>query len=178
MISFISSVIKSNYKLIIFGVLFGLVPYLQYQGILTRQSDKTSSPSIADLDKAHEYVMDHHIRKREGRADKYMYDYQGFNHPEYMDFNYHNQLPFDENNKDKEAELQEQFGQQKEEPEIIITKKELEEYNGEPESKGLYLSIMGMIYDVSKGVQHYGPGGGYNFFAGMYYYRFLKSRSI
>jgi len=28
------------------------------------------------------------------------------------------------------------------------------------------LSILGEVFDVSKGVQHYGPGKGYNFFTG------------
>ncbi|CAB1353067.1 unnamed protein product, partial [Coregonus sp. 'balchen'] len=34
-------------------------------------------------------------------------------------------------------------------------------YSGEEDSKGLY-----HVFDVEKGMKHYGPGGGYNLFAG------------
>lgn len=34
------------------------------------------------------------------------------------------------------------------------------------QNKQLYLSILGSVYDVSKGLKHYGPGGTYNFFVG------------
>lgn len=110
--------------------------------------------------------LEHRARKRELRSDKYMHDYQDFEHPDYFDQNYHNQFPIDdENNKIDIEELEEKFGK-KEEPEKIFTIYDLADYNGEPDSKGLYLSIMGSVYDVSNGVQHYGPGGSYNFFAG------------
>lgn len=48
----------------------------------------------------------------------------------------------------------------------LFTKDELAKYNGDENSLGLYLSIMGSVYDVKKGVKHYGEGGSYNFFAG------------
>lgn len=48
----------------------------------------------------------------------------------------------------------------------IFTSSELQEYNGEENSKGLYLAILGDVYDVEKGVRHYGPGGPYHVFAG------------
>ena len=51
----------------------------------------------------------------------------------------------------------------------IFTKAELAQYDGSPGSKGLYLAILGKVYDVSKGARHYGPGGGYSFFAGIFF---------
>jgi predicted heme/steroid binding protein len=39
-------------------------------------------------------------------------------------------------------------------------------FDGSPGSPGLYLAFLGVVYDVSKGAKHYGPGGGYSFFAG------------
>jgi len=41
-----------------------------------------------------------------------------------------------------------------------------ENYRGIDGSKGLYLAFLGTVYDVSSGRDHYGPGGGYHFFAG------------
>lgn len=50
----------------------------------------------------------------------------------------------------------------------LFTKEELwKHYRGGDGSKGLHIAIMGRVYDVKKGVKHYGPGGGYSFFAGM-----------
>lgn len=51
----------------------------------------------------------------------------------------------------------------------LFTKDELSKYNGEENSLGLYLSIMGTVYDVEKGVKHYGVGGSYHFFTGKFY---------
>lgn len=48
----------------------------------------------------------------------------------------------------------------------LFTKDELWKYNGEENSLGLYLAIMGAVYDVQKGDRHYGVGGSYHFFAG------------
>ena len=48
----------------------------------------------------------------------------------------------------------------------IFSKAELAEYNGEEGSPGLYLAILGEVFDVSKGARHYGPKGGYHFFTG------------
>ncbi|XP_026854233.2 neuferricin [Electrophorus electricus] len=39
-------------------------------------------------------------------------------------------------------------------------------YNGNRSSKGLYLAILGQVFDVEKGRKHYGPDGGYRFFSG------------
>lgn len=50
----------------------------------------------------------------------------------------------------------------------LFTKDELSRYNGDENSLGLYLSIMGSVYDVEKGVKHYGIGGSYHFFAGKF----------
>jgi len=48
----------------------------------------------------------------------------------------------------------------------VFTKSELALYDGSEGSPGLYLAMMGVVYDVSKGKEYYGPGGGYSFFAG------------
>lgn len=50
--------------------------------------------------------------------------------------------------------------------ERLFTVEELKQYDGQPGSKGLYLAILGLVYNVKKGKKHYGPGGGYEFFAG------------
>lgn len=50
--------------------------------------------------------------------------------------------------------------------ERILTEEQLKKYDGKAGSKGLYLALMGQIFNVKKGKQHYGPGGGYEFFAG------------
>lgn len=52
----------------------------------------------------------------------------------------------------------------------IFTLKELSKYDGSKGSSGLYLALLGRVYDVSKGGKHYGPNGGYHFFAGKCIY--------
>ena len=49
----------------------------------------------------------------------------------------------------------------------LLSKEELALYHGGEGSKGLYIAILGRVYDVETGRKHYGPGGGYSFFAGM-----------
>ena len=49
---------------------------------------------------------------------------------------------------------------------ILYTKDELAEYDGGSDSPGLYLGILGRVYDVSAGKKHYGENGGYSFFRG------------
>lgn len=48
----------------------------------------------------------------------------------------------------------------------LFTNEDLAKYNGGENSLGLYLGIMGSVYDVQKGAKHYGVGGGYHFFSG------------
>ena len=43
---------------------------------------------------------------------------------------------------------------------------ELSRYDGSEGSPGLYLALLGQVFDVSKSPKFYGPGGGYGFFAG------------
>ena len=50
--------------------------------------------------------------------------------------------------------------------ERVLTKAELKEYDGSVDGKGPYLAVLGQVFDVSKGKDHYGPGGGYSFFSG------------
>lgn len=47
----------------------------------------------------------------------------------------------------------------------LFTKEELTQFDG-IHNKDLYLSILGSVYDVSKGLKHYGPDGTYNYFVG------------
>jgi len=47
----------------------------------------------------------------------------------------------------------------------LISKEELKLFNGIAKPS-LYLSILGDVYDVTKGSKHYGPGQAYNFFVG------------
>lgn len=51
--------------------------------------------------------------------------------------------------------------------EKVFTNKELSKFDGSKGSSGLYLALLGRVYDVEKGRKHYGPGGGYHFFAGI-----------
>lgn len=48
----------------------------------------------------------------------------------------------------------------------LLTVTELSKYTGLDGSPGMYLSILGKVYDVIEGAQHYGPGSSYNFFVG------------
>ncbi|XP_017472167.1 PREDICTED: neuferricin homolog [Rhagoletis zephyria] len=49
--------------------------------------------------------------------------------------------------------------------EQLFTRDELAKFNGE-NGTPIYLAIIGTVFDVSKGIKHYGPGCSYNFFAG------------
>ncbi|KAE8288001.1 Neuferricin Cytochrome b5 domain-containing protein 2 Precursor [Larimichthys crocea] len=48
----------------------------------------------------------------------------------------------------------------------LLSSRELSLYDGEEGSRGLYLAILGQVFDVNKGHKHYGPGGAYHFMAG------------
>ena len=48
----------------------------------------------------------------------------------------------------------------------IFTKEELSCYKGDEDSRGLYLAVLGQVYDVANGKRHYGPGCSYHFFTG------------
>ncbi|XP_040192647.1 neuferricin [Rana temporaria] len=47
----------------------------------------------------------------------------------------------------------------------LMSKEELSSYDGRAASPGLYLAVLGQVFDVYKGSKHYGPGGSYSFFA-------------
>ncbi|KAF7655074.1 hypothetical protein LDENG_00061500 [Lucifuga dentata] len=51
-------------------------------------------------------------------------------------------------------------------PVRLLSQNELSLYNGEEGSKGLYLAILGQVFDVQKGHKLYGPGGAYHSMAG------------
>uniref|UniRef100_A0AC35TPA8 Cytochrome b5 heme-binding domain-containing protein n=1 Tax=Rhabditophanes sp. KR3021 TaxID=114890 RepID=A0AC35TPA8_9BILA len=48
----------------------------------------------------------------------------------------------------------------------ILTKEQLSLFDGSRPSKPVCLAILGRIYDVSRGIKHYGPGGSYHPLAG------------
>jgi len=50
--------------------------------------------------------------------------------------------------------------------ERVFSQSELAKYDGSAGSPGLLLALLGVVYDVSKAPQYYGPQGGYAFFAG------------
>ncbi|CAB3382440.1 Hypothetical predicted protein [Cloeon dipterum] len=50
---------------------------------------------------------------------------------------------------------------------LLLTKQELKQYDGTEGSKGLYVAILGSVFDVSAGKEHYGPGCSYHFFTGI-----------
>uniref|UniRef100_A0A1A8JJJ5 Neuferricin n=1 Tax=Nothobranchius kuhntae TaxID=321403 RepID=A0A1A8JJJ5_NOTKU len=51
-------------------------------------------------------------------------------------------------------------------PVRLLSRHELSLYDGEEGSRGLYLAILGQVFDVHKGHKHYGPGGAYHVMAG------------
>lgn len=59
-----------------------------------------------------------------------------------------------------------QLAEVSQEPHRLLSQEELSLYTGTERSKGLYLAILGQVFDVEKGRKHYGPDGGYRFFAG------------
>ncbi|XP_031625519.1 neuferricin homolog [Contarinia nasturtii] len=60
----------------------------------------------------------------------------------------------------------EQYQSSQSESEVrLLTVEELSQFDG-IHNRDLYLSILGSVYDVSKGKKHYGPDGSYNYFVG------------
>lgn len=51
--------------------------------------------------------------------------------------------------------------------ERVLNAAELRRYTGGVGSAGLYLAVLGRVFDVQRGRKHYGPGGAYSFFAGI-----------
>ena len=50
--------------------------------------------------------------------------------------------------------------------EILLSKEELANYGAEVSKGKLYLGILGKVFDVTVGQQHYGKEGSYSFFTG------------
>ncbi|XP_065503522.1 neuferricin [Caloenas nicobarica] len=48
----------------------------------------------------------------------------------------------------------------------LLSAAELGRYRGAPGEPGLYLAVLGRIFDVERGRRHYGPGGAYSSLAG------------
>lgn len=51
-------------------------------------------------------------------------------------------------------------------PVRVLSCLELSLYDGQEGSRGLYLAILGRVFDVQKGYKHYGPSGPYHFMTG------------
>lgn len=49
----------------------------------------------------------------------------------------------------------------------LFAPEELARYRGGPGDPGLYLALLGRVYDVSSGRRHYEPGAHYSGFAGI-----------
>ncbi|KAF9179649.1 hypothetical protein BGZ51_006765 [Haplosporangium sp. Z 767] len=49
---------------------------------------------------------------------------------------------------------------------IVLTQKELAQYDGSDPTKKIYLAVKGEVFDVTAGRPYYGKGGGYGFFSG------------
>ncbi|EDV95109.1 neuferricin homolog [Drosophila grimshawi] len=49
---------------------------------------------------------------------------------------------------------------------VLFTPAQLATYNGEKVGGDIYLALLGAVFDVSRGLKHYGPGCSYNYFAG------------
>lgn len=56
---------------------------------------------------------------------------------------------------------------------LLFTPDELAKYNGIQNEK-LFLSILGSVYDVTKGAKHYGTEGTYNYFVGTFCANFME----
>lgn len=54
-------------------------------------------------------------------------------------------------------------------PHYVYTKEELAKFTGEAEEQPIYLSILGSVFDVTKGRKHYGPGCSYSYFVGRWH---------
>jgi len=50
----------------------------------------------------------------------------------------------------------------------VFSQEALMIYDGSDYSTGIYLAILGSVYDVSSGRKHYGPDGSYGFFSGLF----------
>ncbi|XP_030009066.1 neuferricin [Sphaeramia orbicularis] len=48
----------------------------------------------------------------------------------------------------------------------LLSSSDLKQYGGEEGSRGLYLALLGQVFDVHRGHKHYGPGGAYHCMAG------------
>lgn len=56
----------------------------------------------------------------------------------------------------------------------LFTADQLALFDGSRPSKPVYLAILGRVFNVDKGRKHYGVGGGYHFFAGIFSGKFNR----
>lgn len=66
----------------------------------------------------------------------------------------------------KESTPRSEDGKVQADPDRVFTKEELAKYKGE-NGGDIYLAMMGRVFDVTRGRDFYGPGGGYSFFSGI-----------
>ena len=79
--------------------------------------------------------------------------------------------------KEKEKIIKEKEEIPKEPSDKVFTKEELLKYDGSEGSPGIYLAILGQVFDVSKAPNFYGPNGGYGFFAGKKFIKYLDFKN-
>ncbi|XP_028643088.1 neuferricin isoform X2 [Grammomys surdaster] len=60
----------------------------------------------------------------------------------------------------------------------LFVPEELARYRGGPGDPGLYLALLGRVYDVSSGRRHYEPGAHYSGFAGRLVGRFYRKDGL
>ncbi|XP_004857295.1 neuferricin isoform X2 [Heterocephalus glaber] len=60
----------------------------------------------------------------------------------------------------------------------LFIPEELSRYRGGPGDPGLYLALLGRVYDVSSGRRHYEPGAHYSGFAGRVIGRFYREDGL
>ncbi|XP_026635845.1 neuferricin isoform X2 [Microtus ochrogaster] len=60
----------------------------------------------------------------------------------------------------------------------LFVPEELARYRGGPGDPGLYLALLGRVYDVSSGRRHYEPGAHYSGFAGRLVGRFYREDGL
>ncbi|XP_076160213.1 neuferricin isoform X2 [Ptiloglossa arizonensis] len=58
----------------------------------------------------------------------------------------------------------------------VFTPNELKKYTNIKD--GLYISILGQVFDVTKGAKHYGPGATYHFFTGIHNDKEIRDISL
>lgn len=59
---------------------------------------------------------------------------------------------------------------------VLMSKQQLSHYGSKVSNEKIYLAILGKVFDVTIGKQHYGNNGAYSFFTGIHNYNLLGNR--